>query len=251
MSSVVSLSSSGSGVSRRRPRSGVASASANRSAARRRVTPVTVVSIPRTRMKYNGEYKLSRTTQCFVPFTGAGFTIGGLNYVGIGVVFDPTQATVVTNALGGTIPAVVPNYTEIAALWERVMIDKVEVSVSNRLTDGVMNTPGNVSSPVMYFATDETDVLGNSLAITQQQSGCKRWSSNSNHSDFNITVYPKYQRIVYYTALLSSYEPARGFVVSDTAIPHYGLRIAADFGFAGNSGIWITFKYFYSCKNIK
>lgn len=216
-----------------------------------KTTAATVSIVRQPKMKYNGEYKLSRTAQCYIPYTAAGFSIGGLFYGGVGVVFDPTQATVITNALGSTIPAGIPNYTELAALWERVMIDKVECIFSNRLTDSTAGTAGNVSCPVFYFAADETDVSGNTLTITQQQSGCRRWSSNSNGDDFIITVYPKYQRIVYYTAVLSSYEPARGFVVSDTAIPHYGLRIAADFGLAGTSGLWVTFKYYYTCKNVK
>ena len=211
---------------------------------------IAVMAVSRS-LKYNGEYKLTRTCNCYAPFTGTGFTIGGGPQLAVGIVFDPTQATIVTTTLGGSIPAAVPNYAEIASLWERVSIDKVEITISNRLTDAVMNAPGSVSAPVFYFATDENDVANNTLAITQQQGGCRRWSSSSNHPDFTITVYPKYQRIIYYTAGLSSFEPARGYVVSDTAIPHYGLRIASDWLFVGNSGLNFTFKYFYSCKNIK
>lgn len=202
-------------------------------------------------LKYNGTYSLTRTTNCYAPFTSTGFTIGGGPQLAIGIVFDPTQATIVTTSLGGSIPATVPNYAEIASLWERVSIDKVVVTISNRLTDNSAGFGGNASSPVFYFATDENDVANNTLAITQQQANCRRWASTSNRDDFEITVYPKYQRIVYYTAGVSSYEPAKGYVVSDTAIPHYGLRIASDWLFVGSSGLNFTFKYFYTCKNVK
>ena len=244
------MSSSSSAVSQRsrsRSRSQSAARAGGLIARRGRIA---VMAVSRS-LKYNGEYKLTRTCNCYAPFTGTGFTIGGGPQLAVGIVFDPTQATIVTTSLGGSIPAVVPNYAEIASLWERVSIDKVEITISNRLTDAITNQPGNVSSPVFYFSTDENDVANNTLAITQQQAGCRRWSSSSNHPDFTITVYPKYQRIIYYTAGISSFEPARGYVVSDTAIPHYGLRIASDWVFVGNAGLNFTFKYFYTCKNVK
>lgn len=244
MSSQVSV---GSGRSRTRSRSQSLARSSTIAMRRGRIA---VMAVSRS-LKYNGTYSLTRTTNCYAPFTSSGFTIGGSPQLAVGIVFDPTQATIVTTSLGGSIPAAVPNYAEIASLWERVSIDKVVVTISNRLTDNSAGFGGNVSCPVFYFATDENDVANNTLAITQQQANCRRWASTSNRDDFEITVYPRYQRIVYYTAGVSSYEPARGFVVSDTAIPHYGLRIASDWIFVGSSGLNFTFKYFYSCKNVK
>jgi len=201
-------------------------------------------------LRLNGEYRLSRVTDLRIPFSGAGFTFGVTSTAAFGLVFDPTRVVAVTTIGGAVITNTVPNYAEISALWERVMIEKVVIEMQTTSTDPI-NAVNTGTSPVIYYATDETDIFANTLAITQQQAGCKSFRGNSNLPDCVVTCYPKYQRIIYYTALLSSYEPARGFVVSDTEIPHYGLRIAGDFSTTAGSYLKLRLTYHYRCKNVK
>lgn len=211
-----------------------------------------ITRIPRYKtIKLNGEYKMSRVCHIQLGTTLTGITVGGVSRQGIGLIFNPASVTFVGATAGPVQQAIIPSYAEMSALWERVRIDKVVIQISSMRTDPVTNTAGNVSTPVFYMAYDETGVFDNTLAITQQQSQCKTWHGTGNLPDFYFTVYPKYQRIIYYTALLSSYEPARGFVVSDTEIPHYGVRLAIDNNFIGDSVLNMRFTYYYTFADVK
>jgi len=193
----------------KRSRSRSASRSRSRSVRGRYVT-----RIPGS-LRLNGEYRLSRVTDLRIPFSGTGFTFGATSTAAFGLVFDPSRIVAVTTIGGSVISNTVPNYSEISALWERVMIEKVVIEMQTTSTDPI-NSVNTGTSPIIYYASDETDIYANTLAITQQQAGCKSFRGNSNLPDCVVTCYPKYQRIIYYTSLLSSYEPARGYVVSYT-----------------------------------
>jgi len=206
---------------------------------------------PYKSLRLNGEYKLSRTTNMYIPINNSGFVLGLSTFAGIGLIFSPQDVLAVGTLAGGTIQSFIPNYAEIAALWERVRIDKVDIEISSRMTDKASGSTGTTAVPVIYYAEDNNDIYGNTLAITQQQAGCRTWHATSNLPDLCFTVRPKYQRIVYYTAAVSSFEPSRGFVVADTAIPHYGLRLAVELGQLDAQGIFIRFKYHYSLKDVK
>lgn len=206
---------------------------------------------PYRSIRLNGEYKLSRTTHMQIPINNNGFVLGTSTQEGIGFIFSPQNVLAVSVLLGGTIQANIHNYAEIAALWERVRIDKIDIQISSRMVEKSSGSIGTTACPIIYYAEDNTDVYGNTLNITQQQSNCRTWHASGNMPDLCFTVRPKYQRIVYFTAAASSYEPARGFVVSDTAIPHYGLRMAAPLGALDAQGIDIRFTYHYSCRDVK
>lgn len=206
---------------------------------------------PYKSIRLNGEYKLSRTTNMYIPINNSGFVLGLSTFAGIGLIFSPQDVLAVGTLAGGTIQSFVPNFAEIASLWERVRIDKIEIQISGRMTDKASGSTGTTAVPVIYYAEDHNDVYSNTLAITQQQAGCQTWHATSNSPDLCFTVRPKYQRIVYFTAATSSYEPSRGFVVADTAIPHYGLRMAVELGQLDAQGIFIRFKYHYSLKDVK
>lgn len=217
--------------------------------ARKQAKPTTIMKVEKP-LKLNGEYKISRMTSMYIPFGGGGFQIGGASYPGIGFIFDPTQVLAVTTLTGGSIPAAIPNYSEIAALWDRVMIEKVVIEFNTDRTDP---TPSATSgcNPILFYAYDKTDIYANTLAITQQQDGCKSFQANANVNSCTTVIYPSYQRIIYYTSLLTSYEPARGYVVSDTAIPHYGFRLAMDTAGVATGGCKLRFTYHYRCKDVK
>lgn len=233
--------------SRSRSRSASQSRARSQSIAARR--PL-LARVPRG-VRLNGEYKMTRVCHVQLSCGINGINVGGVSRQGIGLIFNPASVTFVGTAAGPIQQAIIPNYAELSALWERVKIEKVVMQVSQMRTDPVTNTPGNVSTPVIYSAFDNTGVFDNTLAITQQQSGCRSWHATSNGPDFIQTVVPEYQRIIYYTALLSSYEPAKGFVVSDTEIPHYGIRMAIDNNFIGEGVLNFRFTYYYCLKDVK
>lgn len=202
-------------------------------------------------IRLNGEYKMTRVCHVQLTFNDTGVSVGGVFRPGIGLIFNPASVTFVGATAGPVQQAIIPNYTEMSALWERVRIDKVVMQVTQLRTDAVMGTLGLTSTPIMYSAFDNTGVYDNTLAITQQQSGCKSWHGTGNGPDFIQSVVPEYQRIIYYTALLSSYEPAKGYVVSDTEIPHYGIRLAIDNNFIGTGIFNFRFTYHYSFRDVK
>ena len=224
----------------------------SRKRSRTAVKGTPIVSIVRQpKMKPNGEYKMTRCANLYMPYENGGWRIGTAFYVGIGLVFFPGSIQLVTSTTGQSVTSYIANYAELAAVWDRVQIEKVFIEVSNKTTDPSGSVSTAISTPVIFYARDNTDVINNTLAITQQHGDCKSWHANSNLPDLNFTVYPSYQRIVYYNALLSSYEPTRGHVVSDTEIPHYGVRMAYDTTGVGSGGLMFRFTYHYSCKNVK
>lgn len=203
-------------------------------------------------LRTNGEYKLTRAGYLTVPYGSSGFQVGGAPFQGVGLVFYPGGIALVTTLLGPLINALIPNYAELAAVWDRIKIEKVVLEMNTDRTDPAAGVVGTGSTPIIYYASDKTDIYANTLDITQQQQNVKSFQSTSNLYNTITTVYPYYQRVIYYTAALSSYEPARGYVVSNTEIPHYGLRLAMPTGgVVGGGNMSIRFTYHYCCKDVK
>jgi len=188
----------------------------------------------------------------YMPYTNAGFSINQTNTEGFGFVFYPDYVQAVSTTTGGTLTSNVHNFSELAALWDRIKIDKVEITVTNRCNDPSGSTSTNVSVPNIFYANDYSDVLNNSLNITLQQQGLKTWQAVSNKPEGKFTCYPHFQQLVYYSAVLpASYNPSTGFVVSNGSIPHYGARVAMDVIGVGNGGLYWMFNYHYSLKDVK
>lgn len=210
-----------------------------------------VIAVPRPMMgRTNGTYKISRKVSFSLTYANGGIDIIGNVSQGIGFVFNPT-AVVVGNAAASSTYGY-PNIAEIAALWDRLKIDKVVMEVYARNQDPI-NGIANASTPVIYYASDYNDVANTSLAIMQQQGDTKTWYANSTGMNPLVyTCYPKFQRLVQFSTLASSFEPASGYVVSDTAIPHYGIRMAMDTNNYNGSGILsFVFTCHFSVKNVK
>lgn len=240
-----------SSASTKRSRSRSASASRSRARSRSSAGPVMTISRGPT-LRTNGEYKMTRSGYLQVPYGSSGFVVGGAPFQGIGLIFYPGGIALVTTLLGPIINGPLANYAELAAVWDRIMIDKVVIEMNTDRTDPVAGVVGTGSTPIIYYAADRTDIYANTLDITQQQQGVKSFQSTNNLLNTVTTVYPYYQRLIYYTAALSSYEPARGFVVSNTEIPHYGLRLAMPTGgVVGGGNLSIRFTYHYKCRDVK
>jgi len=205
-------------------------------------------SVPRAlKMRFNGECNFTRScTLTLATTAGAGWTIGASSFPALCAVFDPTQVTMYGSAVGN-LQAPLPNATEIAAMWDSCEIYKVEV-IMDHYQDPT--TSGNTTSlPRCVVATDYNDgAAGTTVDAILQHSDCKYISSRTS----KFTVYPKHQRVIYYNAVTSSYEPARGFVTAGVAVPHYGLHfgITEIATLAAGRTTW-NFKLFFRAKNTK
>lgn len=203
-------------------------------------------------LRYNGEYKLNRTLSFGLTVGGAGvgWAVGGANYQSVSIVFDPTGLNIFGSAVN-FINVPMTNAAEISSLWERIRIDKVELTFAPRYekADGIAS--GFNANPQLLLCNDvNSGSAGTTLAEILQRPDAKHFTTNES---FKWTCYPKHQRLVYYTPLTSSYEPATGFVNSDTAIPHYSVHMSIlDLGSASaNMAMHVTAKYFMTLRNVK
>jgi len=207
--------------------------------------------IPRV-LRYNGETKLTRCINTSIPYTASGFGLGISFFPGVNFVFDPSGWTIYGNSTTFLTTAL-PNAAEIAALYDTMRIDKVEIEWSG---NSQASTTATVQGSGIKFlvCNDSNDGIGAaSLAEVQQQPN-KAFLDLSGRSH-KWTCYPKFQRVVYQTLLVSNYEPTTGFVNSNSTIPHYGVKMVMTNlnsvapATAGN--IDFTVKYFMTVRNVK
>jgi len=199
----------------------------------------------------NGVYNFTRKVSFSVTYGNNGITIGPSTQAGMGIVFTPVSV-LVGNTVGNATYNI-PNAAEYAAMWDRVMIDKVVMEVYGRNQDPTTGI-ANSSCPVCYYCSDYNDVANTDLTIIQQMGDCKTWYPNPQGAlgPLVYTCYPRYQRQVTFTGLANSIEPARGYVISDTAIPHYGIRFAIETNnYNGNGILSFVMTYHFKVKNVK
>ena len=203
------------------------------------------------RRLYNGPFSFTRTTSAYLnTLSATGFTIAASSVAAFFMTFSPTDFTFWAN-VANFQTVNIPNAAEYAAMWDRIRIDKVEITMSANGTDPVYSTAAT-HAPRMFIANDYTDgTTGNSLVQTQEMDGCQLLQLTADQDSRVWTCRPKYQRVVYFTTIASSYEPASGFVSTGTAIPHYGTRIAVDTARLGNGSILFAVKFYFTCMNVK
>lgn len=192
-----------------------------------------------------GTYEIVRTVTGYLDYGSNGWNIGAASYEAATWVFTPTSVTVYSSPSGNQATFSVPAAAEIAALWDKVKIDKVEC---NFLSSGHGASNSTVQQPLIVFAFDDNDSVTSADQIKQMD--CKHWMPGDQNNPFKMTVRPCFQRIVYYTALVSSYEPSRGYVQSGTDIPHYALKMAMS-PTGGIGRMDISFKFHFKCKELK
>lgn len=203
-------------------------------------------------VRYNGEYKLNRTIalNLQVGTAGVGWRIGASDFPSFAMVFDPTGLTIFGSAVQfNNYP--LTNAAELSALWERIRIDKVELTFAPTFDQAEGIATGFSAVPQYAICNDVNNAAaGTSLGEILQHPDCKHVSTGD---QFKWTVKPKYQRQVYYSAISSSYEPATGFVNSDTAIPHYSVHVGLlnQAILSANTSMLVTAKYFMTLRNVK
>lgn len=200
-----------------------------------------------------GVYEITRNINTDIPIASGLFAQGAISGTGMAIVFGTqTTQTLINNTLVNT--ANMPNAAELAAVWDDCKLDKVEVTLG---FGGGASTNSTNQTPTMFLVGTDDNSAESTETIVQQLGDCKSWyASSANNSVFRITVKPKFQQLIYYTALTSGYQAKRGYNRSDYDIPHYALKIAipqlTNGTAAALSGrLTISMKYFFKYKSLK
>jgi len=209
-------------------------------------------TVPRT-LRYNGENKITRTIVGSIPYTQTGFALGVANFQAMSIVFDPTGATFYGSATQSTNFSL-PNAAEISALYDLMRIDKVELVWSNNT--GAVTNGGTASNRAAKYlvCNDSNDGIGATLLDQIQQQPNKTFF-NTDSTENKWTCVPKYSRVVYQTVAVSNYEPTRGFVNSNSTIPHYAIKMGianlSSIATATTETMDFTLKFFMTLKHVK
>lgn len=208
-------------------------------------------SVPRG-LRYNGEARITRVVTFSLGVNPSGILIGIIPTTAINIVFDPTAITCYSSAANfSSFP--IPNAAEYIAMYDRLKIDKIDMTWSTQAQASTSTATGAAAPPKWLVCTDENDGIGTASLTQVQQQNPKSFFAVDGR-DFKYSLKPKYQRIVYQTSTVSNYEPATGFVNSDSTIPHYGVRMAIAnlTNVSPTTGVVdFSFKVYLSLKNTK
>lgn len=226
----------------------------DRKRSRKQITPKRYISKVSRALKYDGTAHLTRIANATADYNAnTGFSIGASAYQEFILTFSPLGVTIWGSNINYFFNSL-PNVGELSALYDRIKIDKVEILFSPCVTDNGSAAAQGFVAPRLYIANDINGPTSGSTVDTtgiRQLTSCKVFNGTSDAKDIKWTCYPSYQRLIQYTSLASSFEPARGFVASDTDIPHYGVRVACAPTNVGAFKMNMNFKFFLSLKNVK
>lgn len=224
----------------------------------RSVRSMGTMTIPPS-VRYAGACQLTRSCVMSVPIVAThGFQIQSVDWTEAFISFSP-QYLKLHGDDTHFIQAAVPFYAELAGVWERVRIDKVELSITSNLIDEAATVASgqapSSNAPRLILANDYMGPkVGASVntSLVNQQTGAKFYHAGGDHPIIKWTCNkPKYNRLVQYSDIESASEPATGFIASDTDIPHCGVRIGiANAEFVHGCRLSIFAKFFFSFKNI-
>lgn len=215
-------------------------------------------------LRYNGNCKIVRTATMHLTIQKtSGFQLGATAYRSIFISYSPTNLRFHGSETDFT-DVVVPQYAELAAVWDRVKIDKVELQLSANVTDAEVIAHGtdppsgeapSYNAPRIILCNDYNGPMtGSTSSITELQQGSDTacYVLNSNLPPVKWTVKPKFQRLVQYTTTQTATEPATGFIDSSVDIPHLGTRLGLlNVPFVSSCRLGVVAKFYFSCKNLK
>jgi len=196
----------------------------------------------RLRLSSRNHATITRTATWQYGYNATGF---GGSSVGLALSFSPTFITSYGAPLG---PVAIPGAAEITALFDEVMIDRIEIQAVCR----VEPSAGTAAFPILWYGFDSTDANTYTLDYVHQMDTCKMWSPTATGAQvLRTTIRPAFQTLVYKTALVSSYAPKRGYVSTASGdVPHYGLKMAGDFTTGPPSGLMtFTARIHFKCRN--
>lgn len=212
----------------------------------------TAKTYPKPRMlKYNGEFKMTRTVIGSMLTSSTGFQINAGSGAAINIVFDPQNVTIYRGPADFVVFAI-PNASEYISLFDLIRIDKVEFTWSTTLQAGNSTTAAAI--PPRFLVCNDVNDAGATtptVIMVQQQNPKSFYSADGREHKWSVR--PKFQRVVYQTAAVSNYEASTGFVNSNSFIPHYGIRMAmSNTNLQPTpSGMDMSFKMYFTLKNVK
>jgi len=154
-----------------------------------------------------------------------------------------------------TYTANIPGFTDISALFDQVMLDKVTCRF-RFLVDPAAFPAGGAGIPVLYTALDYND--SNPPVVLddiQQYSSLKINSLAVELGPAIRVIRPCYPKLLFNSVAGTVSTAGRGYVPSNADIPHYGLK---GYLLMNNPAIGATFQgtcfieveYIYKCKNL-
>lgn len=219
---------------------------------KQRVTSAGLQRYLSTRGTPNGVHEFTRNVWFNVATNGTGMdpAAGGVYQAEFGMRFNLgsvtlTAANVSTQGLGF-------NFAELAALFDEIKLDKVEVTFRARQDSGAPS--GAVTNWATQLATaiDYNDDSPISVSQLREYSTFKDNIMEPGGKEHKRIIRPKFVRLVSYTggAGTNGYETAQGYLTPIDSIAHYGLK-GYVVGPNGGSSLFISVKYFYKCKNTR
>lgn len=242
--------------------------SANQKKKRRRVTPTSVAKYSaaapglqrylKLRGTPKGVYEISRTVNGSLRVLTDGWTDGTTQTKNLCFVFTPQYLRCYRDSVTTTFAQwSIPNASELAALWDEVKIDSVELTFTGIFSQYAINSASALTCPrQIIYGTDDNDT-STSASVVQQLGDCKVWYPNnsSSASVMKVTVKPKFNTLIYYTSVSSGYKPERGYVRSDYDIDHYALKMSlVDHQFTADNSygnMQVNAKFNFKFKNLK
>jgi len=146
----------------------------------------------------------------------------------------------------------IPGYTDLAALFDEVKIDAIEISI---ITGNDPNPPGGggqTGSAVLVMASDYNDKNAPAASgDVQQYADCKtvRLTNNFIHKEILRPKFLSYTLDSSGAAIASS--PKTGFFRSNLDIEHNGKKCAIILNSPGTMYSVFSFKYKFICKTPK
>lgn len=227
-----------------------------RSIARSRSVPA-LSMVPRG-ITYSGSCTLSRSCTMTIPvLKAAGFSIGAGNFAEVCLTYSP-QGLKMTGDSTHFTSVSLPQYAELAAVWERVRIDKVELTILGNSASAATGAdePATTASRLIIANDWNGDAVGSAVsnAFTTQCTGAQFYNAGGDQKPIKWTIRkPKYRRLIQYTGNNDvSYEPTNGFIDTSFDVPHMGTRLAIpSVGTVGPCRIHIFAKFFLSLQGIQ
>jgi len=117
-----------------------------------------------------GTYELVRTVTGNFDYASDGFQIGLARYFAGTFVFTPQTVILYSGTAGNSVTWNIVNASEIAALWDKIKLDRVDCTF---ITSGQGAANNTVQQPVLLFAEDDNDTVTSADQIKQMD--CRTW----------------------------------------------------------------------------
>lgn len=204
----------------------------------------------------NGVHEFMRSTRIRVPVNNSGIVVGATAGSGFGLVFNFSEAVLLTSA-GGQVNAAIPNFAELAALFDQIKLDKVRVTFSSTNQSGDITAappapPANTGQSILIqTCLDYNAVVAPGTESSIQEYGTYQQTYMDAGALHCRDLKPMYQvGIVDATGALSGAESKRGYCKNTSNITHSGV-----FGWAIGPTLSISMdiiiQYHFKCKNTK